>query len=241
MLLEAGLVLMADTRTNAGVDNFSTFRKLHTLADAADRQIYAATAGSLSLSQSAIGLLQEDELTGEHGRLSDAPTMFRVAQLVGGAVERVGETTGAALAREHIDNSLELLVAGRVGEGPLKLYLIYTIGNFIECTAEVPFLQIGETKYGRPILDRALTYATPLSEAVKIGFLSFDSTMESNLGVAHPIDVLVLPADRTQPAIMRRVEEDDAYFREITRAWGAMLNEAVAKLPEPPWLTARGM
>jgi putative proteasome-type protease len=239
MLLESGLVLLADTRTNAGIDDFSTFRKLHTLADGPNRQIYAATAGSLSLSQAAIGLLQEAELTGEHDRcISEAPTMFSIAQLVGEAVARVGATTGAALAREHIDNSLELLVGGYVDQGPIKLYLIYTIGNFIECTSDVPFLQIGETKYGRPILDRALTHDTPLAEAVKIGFLSFDSTMESNLGVAHPIDVLVLPSDRRKPAVKRRIEEDDGYFREITRSWGKMLNEAVAKLPEPPWLAS---
>lgn len=239
MLLDKGLVLMADTRTNAGIDNFSTFRKLHVLADGPDRQIYAASAGSLSLSQSAIGLLRESEVENEHGqRISEAPTMFRAAQLVGEAVAKVGATIGEALAREHIDNSLELLVGGYVGDAPLKLYLVYTIGNFIECTADVPFLQIGETKYGRPILDRALTYRTPLPEAVKIGFLSFDSTMESNLGVAHPIDVLVLPADRTKPTVKRRIEEDDEYFREITRGWGNMLNEAVAKLPEPPWLTS---
>lgn len=238
MLLESGLVMMADTRTNAGIDNFSTFRKLHTLADRPDRQIYAATAGSLSLSQSAIGLLQEDELSCEQGQcISEAPTMFRIAQLVGEAVAKVGATTGAALAREHIDNSLELLVGGYVAEGPLKLFLVYTIGNFIECTSDVPFLQIGETKYGRPILDRALTYRTSLPEAVKIGFLSFDSTMESNLGVAHPIDVLIVPADRRKPVVRRRVEEDDDYFREITRSWGRMLNEGVAKLPEPSWLT----
>ncbi|MFL6765613.1 MAG: peptidase, partial [Sphingomicrobium sp.] len=184
----------------------------------------------------AISLLQEEELAGEEGRcLSKAPTIFRVAQLIGEAVEQVGATTGAALAREHIDNSLELLVGGYVSDGPLKLYLIYTIGNFIECTSEVPFLQIGETKYGRPILDRALTYRTSLPEAVKIGCLSFDSTMESNLAVAHPIDLLVLPAERTRGPLMRRIEEDDHYFREITRAWGKMLNEAVASLPQPPW------
>jgi putative proteasome-type protease len=245
MLLESGLVLMADTRTNAGIDNFSTFRKLHTLADDEDRQIYAATAGSLSLSQSAISLLQEDQLATESGEanrsLRNAISMFRVAQLVGEAVGKVGETIGAALAREHIDNSLELLVGGRIGDGPLKLYLVYTIGNFIECTSEVPFLQIGETKYGRPILDRALTFRTPLSEAVKIGFLSFDSTMESNLGVAHPIDVLVLPADRSRSPVKRRVEDEDQYFREITRGWAKMLNEAVAELPEPPWLTEYGL
>lgn len=240
MLLDDGLVLMADTRTNAGIDNFSSFRKLHLLSDEPDRQIYAATAGSLSVSQSVIGLLQENQLaaeTGDHNRcLSEAPTMFRAAQLVGEAVAKVGETVGAALAREHIDSSVELLMAGRIGEEPLKLFLIYSIGNFIECTPEVPFLQIGETKYGKPILDRALRYPTPLAEAVKIGFLSFDSTIKSNLGVAHPIDVLVLPADRRKPPILHRVEKKDPYFRDITREWGEVLNRAALGLPDPPWM-----
>lgn len=234
MLLESGLVLMADTRTNAGVDNFSTFRKLHTLCDEPERQVYAVTAGSLSLSQSAIGLLAEGEGRG----LDQAESMFAVARAVGEAVAYVGETTGAALAREHIDNSLEMLVGGRIGEGPLKLFLIYTIGNFIECTSDVPFLQIGETKYGRPILDRALSHSTPLGEAVKIGVLSFDSTMESNLGVARPIDVLVLPLDRGTPCIKRRIEEDDPYFLDTTRRWAQLLSEAVAGLPDPPWLAS---
>jgi putative proteasome-type protease len=240
MLLESGLVLMADTRTNAGIDDFSTFRKLHLLADGPDRQIYAASAGSLSVSQSVISLLQEDQLaaeTGDHSRcLSEAATMFRAAQLVGEAVARVRETVGSALEREHIDHSVELLLGGRIGEGPLKLFLIYSIGNFIECTPEVPFLQIGETKYGRPILDRALTYATPLAEAVKIGVLSFDSTIKSNLGVSRPIDVLVLPADPAEPLIARRIGRDDSYFEEITRRWGQVLNEAALRLPPPPWM-----
>lgn len=241
MLLEAGLVLMADTRTNAGIDNFSTFRKLHLLSDEPDRLIYAATAGSLSVSQSVISLLQEDQLaaeTGDHNRcLSEAPSMFRAAQLVGEAVAKVGSTIGEALAREHIDHHVELLLGGRVGEEPLKLYLIYSIGNFIECTPEVPFLQIGETKYGRPILDRALRYGTPLPAAVKIGLLSFDSTMKSNLGVGQPIDVLALPADRAEGVVGRRIERDDDYFQDITRRWGQVLKSAVLNLPDPPWIT----
>lgn len=240
MLLDPGLILMADTRTNAGIDNFSSFRKLHILCEGVDRQIYAATAGSLSMTQAVIGLLQENQLaaeTGDHSRcLSEAPTMFKAAQLVGEAVARIGETVGAALAREHIDSSVELLVAGRIGDEPLKLFLIYSIGNFIECTSEVPFLQIGETKYGKPILDRTLRYATPLAEAVKIGFLSFDSTIKSNLGVAHPIDVLVLPADRRHPPIVRRIEKDDPYFRGITREWAEVLGRAALGLPDPPWM-----
>jgi putative proteasome-type protease len=236
MLLDSGLVLMADTRTNAGVDNFSTFRKLHTLCDQPERQVYAATAGSLSLSQSAISLLGEGEGRG----LEEAESMFAIARVVGEAVAYVGETTGAALQREHIDNSLEMLVGGRIGDGPLKLFLVYTIGNFIECTSDVPFLQIGETKYGRPILDRALSYATPLAEAVKIGVLSFDSTMESNLAVAHPIDLLVLPADRQEPSLKRRIEADDPYFLDTTRRWAQLLSDAVLSLPEPPWLAGLG-
>lgn len=242
MLLEPGLVLMADTRTNAGIDNFSTYRKLHRLCDGDERQIFAATAGSLSMTQSVISLLKEDQLaaeTGDHSRsLSEAPTMFRAAQIVGEAVAKVGETVGAPLAREHIDHSIELLLGGRIGDGPLKLFLIYSIGNFIECTPEVPFVQIGETKYGRPILDRALRTGTPLADAVKIGFLSFDSTMKSNLGVAHPIDLLVLPADRRAPPVSRRIEKDDCYFRDITRRWGDMLTQAVLSLPNPPWMGA---
>ena len=239
MLLDAGLVLMADTRTNAGIDNFSSFRKLHRLCDGPDRQIFAASAGSLSLSQSVISVLKEDQLAAEAGDvsrcLSEAPTMFRAAQVVGEAVARVTETTGAELERRHIDNSLQFLLGGRVGDGPLKLFLIYRIGNFIECTSEVPFLQIGETKYGRPILDRALRRETPLAAAVKIGLLSFDSTMKSNLGVAHPIDVLLLPASRGAPAITRRIEKDDSYYREITRRWADILCDAVENLPEPDW------
>lgn len=241
MLLEAGLILMADTRTNAGVDNFSIFRKLHVLADGPDRQIYAATAGSLSVSQTVISLLQEDQLaaeSGEHSRsLTAAPSMFRVTQLVGEAVARAGETVGAALEREHIESTIELLVAGRVGDGPIKLFLVYSIGNFIECTTEAPFLQIGETKYGRPILDRAVTYRTPLPDAAKVGFLSFDSTMKSNLGVAQPIDVLILPADRSRPAMIHRVERGDPYFDDITGRWAQALYDAAAGIPNPPWMT----
>lgn len=240
MLLESGLVLMADTRTNAGVDDFSSARKLHLLAQGPDRQIHASTAGSLSASQSVIGLLQEDQLASETGddgrRLSQVPTMFRAAQLAGEAVARIGESIGAALARENIDHSVELLVGGRVADARLRLFLVYSIGNFIECTPEVPFVQIGETKYGRPILDRVLRYTTPLAEAVKIGILSFDSTMKSNLGVGRPIDVLVVPADPALPPITRRIGRDDEYFDEITRSWAESLNRAALELPDPPWM-----
>jgi putative proteasome-type protease len=239
MLLEAGLVMMADTRTNAGVDNFSSFRKLHELGDGRDRQIFAATAGSLSVSQTVLGLLEEDalEAEGEPGRtVGGAATMFRVAQLVGAAVQRANDSVGAALDKVHLDSDVELLVGGRIGNAPLKLFLVYSAGNFIKCTSEVPFLQIGETKYGRPILDRALGYDTPLDEAVKIGLLSFDSTMKSNLGVARPIDLVLVPRGRGEPVLSHRIGEDDPYFEEITQRWARLLREATQTIPNPPWL-----
>jgi putative proteasome-type protease len=244
MLLDAGLIMIADTRTNAGIDNFSSFKKLHLLADGPDRQIYACTAGSLSMSQSVLGLIQEGlpaaEESGLKRTLAGASTMFRAAQLVGEAVQVVNATVGEALARINIDSSVALLLGGRIGRGPLSLFLIYSAGNFIECTSEVPFMQIGETKYGKPILDRGLTFDTPLHEAVKFGFLSFDSAMQSNLGVARPLDLMVLPRDPGAAPITRRIDADDEYFDDLSRRWASYLREATLKIPNPPWLCADG-
>ena len=244
MLLDEGLVMMADSRTNAGVDNFSSYRKLHCLVDRADRKIYAAAAGNLSITQTVISLLREGLPAEEDGPLArtleGATSMFRAAQLVGEALQIANKAVGSALDSIGLTGSASLLLGGRIAKGPPALFMIYQSGNFIECKSDVPFLQIGETKYGRPILDRALSFETPLAEAVKIGFLSFDSTMKSNLGVAHPIDVLVLPADRKSPSHKRRIGKDDDYFRQITRRWAEMLNEAVLTLPDPPWLVDGG-
>jgi putative proteasome-type protease len=251
MLLDAGLILIADTRTNAGVDNFSSFKKLHTLADEPGRQIFACTAGSLSMSQSVVGLLQEGlPLPGGAGAagssepgavglnrtLKDAATMFRAAQLVGEAVQIASATVGQALRAINIDSWVSLLLGGRIGDGPPSLFLIYSAGNFIECTPEVPFLQIGETKYGKPILDRGLSHATPLHEAVKFGFLSFDSAMRSNLGVARPLDLMVMPRDPAVPLMARRIEEDDPYFDDLSERWSSYLHQATENIPNPPWM-----
>jgi putative proteasome-type protease len=245
MLLDAGLILIADTRTNAGVDNFSSFKKLHTLIDEPDRQIFACTAGSLSMSQSVIGLIQEGLPASAEGlagggevtrSLRHATTMFRAAQLIGEAVQMANATVGKALAAISIESWVSLLLGGRIGDGPPMLFLIYNAGNFIECTPEVPFLQIGETKYGKPILDRGLSYETPLHEAVKFGFLSFDSAMRSNLGVARPLDLMVMPRDRAAPLTERRIAEDDAYFNDLSDRWARYLHDAADKIPDPPWM-----
>src|SRR3569833_1257845 len=238
MLLDEGLVLIADTRTNAGVDYFSSHRKLHGLADSPDRQVFACTSGSLSMSQNVLELLAEglpDE-SGETRTVANAPSMFRVAQLVGDAVHAVNHTTGALLAESQVSNEASLLVGGRIGAGRPHLYLIYSAGNFIECGTESPFLQVGETKYGKPILARGLRSAMPLDEAVKVGFLSFDSAMRSNLGVARPLDLLVMPADPGEALFQRRIEPDDAYFNLLSQRWAELLHEATGLIPTPPFL-----
>jgi putative proteasome-type protease len=238
MLLDAGLVLIADTRTNAGVDNFSSHRKLHRLADSADRQIFACTSGSLSMSQNVLGLLAEG-LKGEGGAqrvIAEATSMFRVAQLVAEAVQEVNRTVGAALAESNVSSSVSFLVGGRIGHERPRLYLVYPAGNFIECGVESPFLQVGETKYGKPILDRGLRVTMPLDEAVKVGFLSFDSAMRSNLGVARPLDLIVMPADPAAPILSRRIEPDDEYFNLLSRRWAELLHEATGLIPNPPFL-----
>jgi putative proteasome-type protease len=240
MLVEAGLVMIADTRTNAGVDDISVYRKLHTLADGPDRLVFAATAGNLSTTQTVLAQLAEGlppvEQGGPPRRIADMPSMFRVAQLVGEAVQQARASIGKALEAASVDSGMSVLLGGRVGNGPLALYRLYPEGNFIECQKEQPFLQIGETKYGKPILDRALQYGTELEEVVKVGLISFDSTLRSNLAVGRPLDVVVVPADHDEPLVQRRIGVDDAYFNDLSARWSLMLNEARATIPDPPFM-----
>lgn len=240
MLLDAGLILMADTRTNAGVDNFSTYRKLHTLAETEERRIYACTSGSLSITQAALSTLAEGlQGADDHAprrSLANVQTMFQAASLVGEVVTATRHDLRAALSAEGVASTVSLLLGGRIGDELPHLYHVYTAGNFIECQPESPFLQIGETKYGKPILDRVIEMDTPIAEAVKIGFLSFDSAIRSNLGVAPPIDLMVMPADPAAPLIKRRIELGDAYFEDLSKRWHELLGEARHSIPNPPWM-----
>ena len=240
MLLDAGLIMIADTRTNAGVDDISAYRKLHCLIDEPDRIIYAASAGNLSTTQTIISLLREGLPADPEGKITrtimDPPSMFRAAQLVGEAVQIANETVGKALASIRISGASSILLGGRIGDGPPMLYLIYSAGNFIENKPDVPFFQIGETKYGRPMLDRVVSPKTPLGEAVKIGFLSFDASIRSNLAVGRPLDLMVLPNKPGGRALVRRVGLDDAYFNDLSARWGDLLNNAAAAIPDPPFM-----
>lgn len=240
MLVQHGLVMMADTRTNAGVDDISSYRKLHVLCESEDRIIVACTSGNLSVTQLVISRLEEGlaPLTeGDPPRtLNNAPSMFQAAELVGEAVAAARHDVSRALSAENIEAGIALLVGGRVGNGKLRLYLIYSAGNFIECHSDAPFLQIGETKYGKPILDRALQWDTPLDEAVKVGLISFDSTMRSNLAVGRPLDVIVIPVESDKRIIRRRIGTDDPYFDDLSARWSMLLTESRAIIPTPPFM-----
>ena len=240
MLLDAGLIMIADTRTNAGVDDISSFRKLHCLADTDDRCIYAASAGNLSTTQTVISLLREGVPSGDDDTLmrtiAEPSSMFRTAQLVGDAVQLANATVGKALASIKISGAASMLLGGRIGDGPPTLFLVYSAGNFIECRPDMPFFQTGETKYGRPMLDRTITQSTPLGEAVKIAFLSFDASIRSNLAVGRPLDLMVMPSAPGARALTRRIGLDDPYYNDLSARWGDLLHDAAATIPDPPFM-----
>lgn len=237
---KAGLVIISDTRTNAGIDNISTYNKLHILADDGERLIVCATAGSLSVTQAMLSMLTEgldpEAEDAPKRTVATMPTMFRVAQLVGEALAEARRDIGRTLHGTGINADVSLLLGGRIGGGPLMLYLVYSEGNFIECQPDSPFAQIGELKYGKPILDRALHWESTLDEAVKVGLISFDSTMRSNLSVGLPFDLIVIPADRSKPVIRRRIMENDAYFKQLSADWGRLMNESRQQIADPPFM-----
>lgn len=238
ILVEQGLVMIADTRTNAGLDNVSTFRKLHTTVVPGERVLALATAGNLSVSQSVCSLLTEgleNPASGEVETLEKAPTMFRAAQLVGRAVRHVRAIDGKGLEDAKLPFEVSFLFGGQIKGGPMRLYMIYAAGNFIECGQDAPFLQIGEHKYGKPILDRAVTFRTELYDALKIGLISMDSTMRSNLGVGLPIDIAVIRRDALVPEVSRRIEAGEPYFHDLRERWSAALRAAHIAIPRPPY------
>ncbi|MCA1749676.1 MAG: peptidase [Parasphingopyxis sp.] len=241
MLLKDGLVMIADTRTNAGIDNISSYKKLHILEQSEDRTLIACTAGNLSVTQTAFALLQEGLADADDGGdprfLADQTNMHRVAGLIGEALnEARSDIKDTAGEDSQYSFSGSMLLGGRFKGRPLRLFHIYKEGNFISCQPDRPFMQIGETKYGKPILDRALTYETPLDDAVKTGLVSFDSTMRSNLSVGRPLDIVVIPTDEGKPTVTRRIEEHDEYFDMLSSKWALALAEARAAIPMPPFM-----
>ena len=233
LLLKDGLVMVADTRTNAGVDNISTFRKLHTV-QGPDRVIVLATAGNLSTTQGALDRVTAPPVEGGPLTLHDAADLFSAARLVGDTLaecrRRVAEAVGSSTPSDAT-----LLFGGQIRGQPMRFFLIYGEGNFIECEPDTPFFQAGETKYGKPILLRSIRFDLDLYEALKITLVSFDSTLRSNLAVGMPLDLLVLRRDALKPELVHRIGPDDPYFRELGERWSAALREGLHALPDVPW------
>ena len=238
ILVRDGLVMIADTRTNAGLDNVSTFRKLHVFANPGERIMAVASAGNLAISQSVLSTLTEgiqNPDTGELETLMNAPTMFQAAQRIGRAIRLVHATEGPALRSEDVSFDVSFLFGGQIKGSRMRLFMIYTAGNFIECTTDTPYLQIGEHKYGKPVLDRAVTYGVDLYDALKMGLISMDSTMRSNLGVGMPIDILVARRDVCDAELSYRIEPGEPYFHDLRERWSAALRAAHIAIPRPPY------
>ncbi|MBW8302841.1 MAG: peptidase [Brevundimonas sp.] len=239
MLVEEGLAMIADTRTNAGVDNISSYRKLHVIDQPGDRVLGICTAGNLSVTQTALAMIKDGVHlnVGEPPEtLETAPTLFRCAQLLGHALRSVRQSIAPALEADSLNTAASMLLGGQIAGGEMGLFLIYSQGNFIECGRDTPYLQIGELKYGKPILESGLAYDTSLAEAVKLGLISFSTTMRSNVAVGAPFDMLTLRRGFLSGDV-RRIEEDDAYFNDLHDQWTRVQAAARRAMPQPPWMT----
>lgn len=231
--LDRGLVLMSDTRTNAGVDNISRFRKLFTWEKPGERAIALMTAGNLATTQSVVSLLEERTKAPSERRPSilELPTMFQIARLVGETLRDVIQSNAATGQKADSTFNSTLILAGQIAGIEPRMFLIYPEGNFIEASEDTPFFQIGETKYGRPILVRAYDPAMSIEEAVKLLMVSFDSTIKANLSVGLPLDLQIIEKDALSLGARKRIEADDPYFRTISTGWGDALKKAFDSLP----------
>ena len=231
--LSRGLVFMSDTRTNAGVDNISVFRKMNTWIKPGDRMITILTAGNLATTQSVISLLDErSKAPAERNpTIMEAPSMFQVARLVGETLREVIQANSMEGQKADAAFNATMIVGGQIAPGEPRLFMVYPEGNFIEASSDTPFFQIGETKYGRPILIRAYDPEMSFEDAVKLLMVSFDSTIKANLSVSLPLDLLTYETDSYQIGHQCRIEQDDPYFHVISTGWGEALRQAFFSLP----------
>lgn len=233
--LDEGLVFLSDTRTNAGVDDVSRYKKMFTWDVPGERVIVLMTAGNLSITQGVITRLNmaiEAASGGEEvENLLSVPDLFRAAQVTGLLMRDLVGKHGEAIEKEGASSGASIILGGQIKGQPPRLFLIYSAGNFIECGEDTPFLQIGENKYGKPILDRTITRESSLDEGVRTVLVSMDSSVRSNLSVGPPFDLAVLGADVFHMGVQRRVEESDPTFRSISDGWSAALSRAINDLP----------
>lgn len=232
--LEKGLVFMSDTRTNSGVDNVSQFKKLFTWSKPGERVIAMMTAGNLATTQTVVSMLDERTKAPEdrHPSILDAPSMFDVARQVGELLRDVIRTASPTGERADSTFDATIMLGGQIRGGGARLFLIYPEGNFLEASDDTPFFQIGETKYGRPIILRAFEPTMTYEEAIKLLLVSFDSTIKANLSVGMPLDLMTYREDSFEVGNERRIAADDPYYQAISQGWGDALKHAFTALPD---------
>jgi putative proteasome-type protease len=235
MSLDAGMIFASDSRTNAGVDQIARFSKMRVFTRDGDRVIVSLSSGNLSITQNALSILEQRARKPDGDTLWNATSMFDIARLTGDALREVQTREGPYLLQNNIDSHANFIVGGQVkGEAP-RLFEVYSEGNFIEATPDTCYFQIGESKYGKPVIDRVVNRSTGLLEATKCTIVSFDSTMRSNISVGLPIDLVVYETDALTIRLQRRIEESDPYFQMIHSQWGEGLRRVFAQLPNPDW------
>ena len=237
MKLESGMIFASDSRTNAGVDHIATFCKMRVYEKADDRLIVVLSSGNLSMTQGVINILDRHKFAAEgEDTIWNAQSMFDVANLAGEALREMLRRDGRALAQSGIEASANLIVGGQIRGETQRLFHVYPEGNFIETSEETPYFQLGESKYGKPILDRVVTTGTPQKEAAKCVLISFDSTIKSNISVGLPIDLLWYPANSLRVGVQQRIREGDPYFSMLRQRWGGGLRRVFGELPDPDWM-----
>lgn len=236
MLLDAGLVFLSDSRTNAGVDQISTFRKVTVFERSGERVMVLLTAGNLAISQAVVNVLNEHAQNPATSSIWGAKNMFEAALEVGVALREIHRRDAEAFKEHHIDFNASFIFGGQIGGEPPRLFCIYAAGNFIEATADTPYFQIGESKYGKPIIDRVVSRSTSLAQGAKCALISMDSTIRSNLSVGVPLDLLSIKRDELKVHSHVNIDENHAYFRMIRTRWSESLRHAFHEIPDPEWM-----
>jgi putative proteasome-type protease len=236
LLLDTGLVMLSDSRTNAGVDQINTFRKMATFQHADDRVLVLLSAGNLAITQAVVNLLQEPPVEpGLPARIYRATNMFNAARVVGDALREIHERDAEYLKELGHEFNGTFILGGQIkGEEP-RLFHIYSAGNFIESSVDTPYFQIGESKYGKPIIDRVISRSSSLAQAAKCALISMDSTIRSNLSVGPPLDLAIIRRDEYRLATHISIDMDNEYFKMIRTHWGFALREVFSELPNPNW------
>lgn len=237
MRLNAGLVFLSDSRTNAGVDQIGTFRKMNVFENPGDRMMVLMSAGNLSISQSVRQMIAE-YLSPDGTSIWTASSMVEAAQIVGACIRNVHQRDAESLEKFGIDFNVSLIFGGQINGERCRLFQLYSAGNFIESHDENPYFQIGESKYGKPIVDRVVTPNTPLDEAAKCALISMDSTLRSNISVGFPLDLLVYRAESLSVGRFVTIDENNQYFQMIRSTWGEQLKSVFESIPDPIWNAA---